>query len=53
MRLMPTKRVGNSYITSWYFGCDSDGEPYGVAVAYSANPWGVQLPSYSYREFWL
>lgn len=52
MRLEPDKIVGSFMVTSWFFGCDSNGEPYGVAVAYADGPWNPGV-SYSYREFWL
>lgn len=50
---MPNKQIGQCYITSWHFGRDDNGEPYGVAMSYSSSPWGEQVPSYCYREFWL
>jgi hypothetical protein len=53
MRLEPNRAVGQCYISSWYFGCESDGDPYGIAVAYSSDPWGDELVSWCYREYWV
>jgi hypothetical protein len=52
MRLVPNKWVGDHIVSSWYFGCDSDGEAYGVAVCYAKDAWNPGV-TYSYREFWV